>query len=227
MNTNNSTISYNTDTLKKDFLFDEEWFLQDTEIRNILEKHNMPVGLITWYINAQEYIKSKAVSPDMNFLGMGHFHVLPFIYHLDHWVSTRSNVPKVIKHEITSCNYNSLPQLSDQLLTWYNEIIPHVREFKKKLPSDTLWLAGIKTETQGKSTDEIINLYAPKQWAVSTLLQHIASLKQLAWIMKYTSEATSMYIYHTNQIIAELNTTFKTDIMELITQQNNILQANR
>jgi hypothetical protein len=226
MITNDSTIPYTADTLKESFQFDEKWFLQDEEIRNILEKHSMPAGLITWYLNAQERMKNKDTSP------FGHFHMgwidlVWFLHHLDRWVDTRDIVPSDLQREIKSCEYSSLPQLSDQLLVWYDEIWKHVVAFRKQVPSDRLKVAGIKTQVHGKSTEETISLYKTKEWAVSTLLQHAESLKQLAWMMKYTSEGINQYIYHINSMINELNQTFKIDIMQLLAQENNSKDTNK
>lgn len=216
---NDATIPYTADTLKESFQFDENGFLQDAEIRNVLAKNNMPAGLITWYINAQERMKNNDTSPFGHFF-MGGIDLVWFLSHLDRWVDTRDSVPPDLQREIKSYEYSSLPQLSDQLLVWYDEIWKHVVAFRKQIPTDRLELAGIKTQVHGKSTEETINLYETKKWAVHTLLQHAESLKELAWMMKYISEAISQYIYHTESIVEELNATFKTDIMKLLAQQN-------
>lgn len=185
------TIPYNADVLKKSFQFDENWFLLDDEIKNILEKNHMPTELIHWYLECHKRIKN---NDNSSFIG--------YLFLCTHrWVDTRDEVDEDIQNLIKSCNFSSLlsslPQLQGTLLAWYAEI----REYSKKFNS--------LTEFE-KKKDEVL-----------VLLQHRDSLIRLAWIMKYTSQALSLYIYHTNSMINELNQTFKTDIMKLLAQEND------
>lgn len=99
--------------------------------------------------------------------------------------------------------------------------------FRNYIPKSALQLAGINDKLLDGGIDRINNEFFKVKSEVDILLQHVDSLARLAWIMKYTSEAMKQYVFHTNSMINELNQTFKTDIMKLLSQKDHIEDTNK